>query len=253
MALAPNAVRAVVDGGGLTDLTTHFSRWRALLAVRSSAIGEDGPTASFAGQHVTRLGVRATEGALRAAIRAVAASVDSPHANAYRQAVASGRADTTGMATPIAVLVQPLIQADVAGVMFTRDPITGSDELVVEGAFGLGDSVVGGKVTPELCRMSRYGTVRQRRPGRQSVAVVASAAGGTLERPLEPGRASRGCLDECLLAALAQLAQQCRDVFGDGGLDIEWSWAVGHIGLLQARPITTLHANPRPVRAPGPA
>src|SRR6478735_4193007 len=80
MALAPNAVRAVVDGGGLTDLTTHFSRWRALLAVRSSAIGEDGPTASFAGQHVTRLGVRATEGALRAAITTVAASATSPHA-----------------------------------------------------------------------------------------------------------------------------------------------------------------------------
>jgi pyruvate,water dikinase len=156
-------------------------------------------------------------------------------------------------AGPLAVLIQPLVPAAVSGVMFTRDPVTGTDELVIEAVHGLGEAAVGGQVTPELCQMDRDGTVRQWRPGRQKVAVIASTAGGTQERPLDPSRAGARCLNDQLLTALTGLAQQCEQVFGDTGLDIEWSWAVGHIGLLQARPITTLHANPRPVRAPGPA
>lgn len=168
----------------------------------------------------------------------MAASVDSPDARAYRQARGSDPTGVTGPAAPVAVLIQPLMPADVSGVMFTRDPVTGVDELVAEAVLGLGEPVVGGQVTPELCRMTPNGTVRQRCPGGQSVAVVASVAGGTQELPLNPGRLTRWCLDDQLLAALTGLAQRCRHAFGDDGLDIEWCWGAGHVGLLQVRPIT---------------
>jgi pyruvate,water dikinase len=232
LVLEPGAV----DDAVLTGLVPQVARWGGHLAVRSSAIGEDGASASFAGQHVTRLGVRATEGALRSAIRAVTASAGSPHALAYRRAMDSGAA-TTGLAVPVAVLIQPLVPAEVSGVLFTRDPVSGADQVVVEAARGLGEAVVTGRVTPEQCRMTRAGAVLEHRPGRQEAAVVAAGAGGTEERPVDPTAGLS--LTASLLADLADLAARCREVFDADALDLEWAMSDGRLFLLQCRPVTT--------------
>lgn len=241
--LPPARVGSLVEsatGGMLTAVVARTSLWRGVLAVRSSAIGEDGAAAGFAGQHVTRLGVRATAGALRAAIVAVAGSGDSTHALAYRRAMVPAHQVRSSEGIPVAVLIQPMIDARTSGVMFTRDPVTGADELVVEAVFGLGESEVGGHVTPELWRMQRNGVLTHRRAGRQLVAVVAAPGGGTQERPLARAERAGPCPEPGTLNHLARLAAGCRALFGSDALDIEWAWAAGRLWLLQCRPITTL-------------
>jgi pyruvate, water dikinase len=108
-------------------------------------------------------------------------STAAPHALAYRNAlqVAASR--------EIAILVQPLVTAEVSGVLFTWDPGTGADELVVEAARGLGDVVVGGLVTPDRSRVRADGAIIERRPGHRSGAIVAATGSGRDERVLEPG------------------------------------------------------------------
>jgi pyruvate, water dikinase len=128
------------------------------LAVRSSCVGEDSTGASFAGQHLTKLGVRTAE-QLADAIRAVWESGCSEAALAYRR-----RLGLTGEPR-MGVVVQQLVEAEVAGVLFTRNPVTGADERVIEAAWGLGESVVQGMVTPDLYRVGRRGEVLERRVG----------------------------------------------------------------------------------------
>jgi pyruvate,water dikinase len=217
----------------LSWLAAATAGWGALLAVRSSALDEDGPVASFAGQHVTRLGVRATSGALHAAVHAVHESAIAPHALAYRDHLGLNRSHG------VAVLVQPLVAADVSGVMFTVDPVTGVDELVIEASWGLGESVVGGLVTPDSYRIRPDGSVRDQRLGRKAVSITAVDGGGTEEQVVDPARARDRCLDEGGLRSLWELAAQCRGVFGEIPLDIEWAFAGSRLHLLQCRQVTT--------------
>ena len=130
----------------------------APLAVRSSAVGEDSEEASFAGQHLTCLNVRSAADGV-AAVAAIWRSAHSDSALAYRRRL--GLTDSPR----IAVVVQQLVDADCAGVLFTRNPLDGADELVVEAAWGLGEAVVAGLVTPDRFRVARDGTVLERVAG----------------------------------------------------------------------------------------
>jgi pyruvate,water dikinase len=200
------------------------------VAVRSSAIGEDGAAASFAGQHATRLGARTGTGAL-AALREVLASATSGGALAYRR-----RLGLPGVPR-MAAIVQQIVEADVAGVMFTRNPTSGADERVVEAAWGLGEAVVQGIVTPDSWRIARGGRVLEARVGVKDVAVVLDGAGATREAPVEDARARQPCLDGRQLVALERLAAQCERVFA-GARDLEWAFAGEKLWLLQCRAVT---------------
>ncbi len=201
------------------------------VAVRSSAIGEDSAGASFAGQHLSILNVSGVA-QVRAAIEHVAASGRSDAALAYRR-----RMGIEGE-PQVAVVVQRLIPADVAGVMFTRDPVTGSsDRWVVEAAWGLGESVVVGHVTPDHVVMTPGGQVVEQVVGDKSTTVVADPAGGTQQRRYD-GDSRALCVDRATLGRLAALGVACERLFGPGQ-DIEWAVAGGALFLLQARPITT--------------
>src|SRR5690606_22363725 len=115
------------------------------VAVRSSAIDEDGPVASFAGQHRTLLNIRGFDALVDATVRCVA-SARAAEAVAYRQQRGLSVEDVR-----IAVLVQSLVAADSAGVAFTTNPLTGrDDEVLINANWGLGESVVGGTVTPDM-------------------------------------------------------------------------------------------------------
>lgn len=202
------------------------------VAVRSSAIGEDSLDASFAGQHATILNVD-SEAALLDAVRTIHASARSDGATEYRKKLGlSGE-------PRIAVVVQQLIDADVAGVLFTRDPVTGADERVIESVWGLGEGVVSGTITPDSFRVSAGGRIVERRAAIKEAAIRAVPNGGTAEVPLSPEDASRLTLTDDQLAALHELAKQCETFFG-GPQDLEWAIANGELFLLQSRPITRM-------------
>jgi pyruvate,water dikinase len=137
----------------------------------------------------------------------------------------------------IAVVVQELIESDFAGVLFTRNPIDGADELVVEAAWGLGEAVVAGLVTPDRFRVARDGVVLERVAGEKDLAVTLAPQGGTREVPVSGKRVRSFCLGDGELAELAQLARRCERVFG-GRRDVEWAFAAEALYLLQCRPVT---------------
>ncbi|HEU0303583.1 MAG TPA: PEP/pyruvate-binding domain-containing protein, partial [Gaiellaceae bacterium] len=165
VALSGAIVEAVASGeeGAIEQVATAARSLGRPLAVRSSAVDEDGAEASFAGQHLTLLNVPSAE-ELGAALREIWWSANSDSAITYRQRV--------GLFTrpSVAVVVQSLLAPDVAGVMFTQNPVTGADERVIEASWGLGEAVVQGSVIPDNFRVDRDGRVLERMPGLKKVA-----------------------------------------------------------------------------------
>jgi pyruvate,water dikinase len=184
----------------------------ARLAVRSSAIGEDGTAASFAGLHETELDVAPAD--VPAAIQRCWASLGSAPAIAYR--ARRGLADDDAA---MAVVVQALVPADAAAVVFTRHPVTGrEDQLVITAARGLGDAMVAGTMTPDTF-------------------VIDRATGAVVE--LTPGEGSgEPVLDAGELSGLVELSLAVERDFGRA-VDIEAALTGQDWYLLQARPITT--------------
>ncbi|MCB9777161.1 MAG: hypothetical protein H6742_01190 [Alphaproteobacteria bacterium] len=198
------------------------------LAVRSSAPGEDGAGASFAGLHETELGLHGRD----AVVAAVGRIRDSAHgvaALAYRARL--------GIAGPprMAIVLQPLLAPDCAGVRFGRDPRTGADLRVIEAAPGLGVSVVDGRVRPDRYVLAPDGAVVEQVVGDKPTRLD-PAAGGVQERSVESARAPT--LDPAALAAVHDLGERCDDLLG-GPQDVEWAVVDGVVRLLQSRPVTT--------------
>ena len=200
------------------------------VAVRSSACAEDSDTASYAGQQETYLYVRGAE-AVRDRVRDCWASFFSERAIFYRQK--KGSLDDLGMA----VVVQRMVRSDVAGVLFTCDPVRGRrDRMVVEAVLGLGEAAVSGQVTPDHYILKRDGTVRKAQVSQQPIAIVPVEAGGTEERELgdEGGEQKLG---EDQLRQLAKLGDDLEQRLG-GPQDIEWALQDGELYVLQSRPVT---------------
>jgi pyruvate,water dikinase len=197
------------------------------VAVRSSATAEDGAVTSFAGQQETILGVEGEE-ELCQAIERCWASLDSDRAVAYRRQ--QGLGDDLGMA----VVVQRMVPAEVAGVLFTRDPLDPSGtQMLVEASWGLGESVVSGKVQPDRFHLDHQ-TGRVLDP-HVSVKTIQRTAQG--EVAVSEEQQSIPCLDDSQLAALAELGRAIEALYGEAR-DVEWALAGGQFWLLQARPIT---------------
>ena len=200
------------------------------VAVRSSAVGEDSAQASFAGQHLTALAVRTEEGLVEA-VRQVWASGRSEAALGYRRKMG-------WVGEPrVAVVVQHLVAAECAGVLFTCDPVTGADERVIEATWGLGEAVVAGLVTPDRYRVQRDGHILERTAGEKDLAILPLPDGGTHEVRIEGERAHALCLDDARLHALNALAARCEEHFG-GQQDLEFAFSGEHLYLLQRRAVT---------------
>jgi pyruvate,water dikinase len=127
--------------------------------------------------------------------------------------------------------------------MFTRNPITGADERMIEASWGLGEAVVAGLVIPDSYRIARDGTVVEQRPGLKRVAIRGLPTGGTVEEAVAPELAERLCLDEQRLRQLVGLADRCETVYGPDR-DIEWALADGTVYLLQCRAVTRIAGSP---------
>jgi phosphohistidine swiveling domain-containing protein len=206
------------------------------LAVRSSALAEDLPGRSFAGQHRTDLGIEGLDGCL-ASVAACWASLWTEGAAAYRE-----RAGVPHRDAAMAVVVQALVPAEAAGVLFTADPSNGRrDRIAIESVPGLGEPLVAGRASPDRLVLRRPDLEVVERSVAEKRSMAAAAPGGGIEeRPLDPDRARAPSLDDDRARLLARLAFRAEK--GSGvPLDIEWaSDGAGRIAILQARPITSL-------------
>ena len=205
------------------------------VAVRSSAVDEDGRDASFAGQHDTYLNVSGLA-AVAAAVRRCWQSAGTQRALDYRR-----QHGLQTRSVQLAVLVQQLIAADVAAVVFSHNPISGrSDEVVINASWGLGESIVGGTVTPDTYIVAKSDfTVRSRRIGgkqRMTVPVVGGTREVTVPRLLQ----TMPALNDAQAIAMARLACSLEQTMG-WPADVECAYRADQLYLLQCRPITTLH------------
>ena len=202
------------------------------VAVRSSATAEDMAAASMAGQYETFLGV-AGEKDLLDAVRRCWASLDSPRTRSYLAEHAINPADVA-----MAVVVQHLVPADVAGVLFTANPQTGShEEMLAEAAWGLGQAVVSGLVQPDTLILDRAtGAVKQSTVADKRVWIDPVSL---QERLVAGDRRRAACLTPKDVRDLWQLGLRVMNHFG-AAQDIEWAIAGGRVYLLQSRAITTL-------------
>ena len=245
--------------GAHARLAERTGRGAALLvAVRSSAVSEDGHGASFAGQYETYLGVCGVEEVLRHVGRCLASGY-SAHALAYRRRLGGGGGPRAA-AGDLAVGVLELVDARSAGVVFTLDPVTGDRErLVVEANWGLGESVVSGQVTPDYWAVDRgSGRILERRTGAKRVRSVLADGGagpsGTVLAPLPEGLAHAPCLSDDEVRYLCARAVAIEAAEGTPQ-DVEWAIA-GDLELpdsvyfLQHRPETTWAAGSAPPAAP---
>jgi pyruvate, water dikinase len=201
------------------------------VAVRSSACAEDSEAASFAGQQETYLHVRGGDD-VRARIRDCWASFFSERALFYRSK--KGSLADLGMA----VVVQRMVNADIAGVLFTMDAVhRRRDRMVVEAVIGLGEAAVSGAVTPDHYVIKRDGRVRKAHVHEQPYAIVAGDGSGVTERPLSPEEGGARKASDELLAELARIGDDLEQRVGVPQ-DIEWAVEGGELFVLQARPVT---------------
>ena len=214
------------------------------VAVRSSATAEDLPTASFAGQQDTYLHVMGREAVIDA-VRRCWASLWTDRAVVYRTTNAIDH-----RAVRLAVVIQKMIEAEVAGVLFTANPVTGRRrQAVIDASPGLGEAVVSGAVNPDHFVVdTASGAILERRAGDKRFEVRPVAGGGTRHVEKAAGE-DRFCVDDAQVRGLAALGDRVEAHYG-APQDTEWAIdAAGRLWLTQARPITTLFPSPaRPRR-----
>lgn len=251
--LASALQRAILQTVVLDDVTSALldayhrlpSGARTPVAVRSSATAEDLPDASFAGQQETVLNVIGDQ-ALLAAVQRCWASLWTERAVQYRAQLGI---DPRGVR--LAVVVQPMVDAQVAGVLFIANPLTGRRrQAVIDANPGLGEAVVFGLSTPDHFVVDTgTGAVLERRLGEKQVVIRAELGGGT-RRLEQPGQATSACVSDTQLRELSALGAAVEKQVG-APVDIEWAFdGDDRLWLLQARPITTLF--PLPADAPAP-
>jgi len=205
------------------------------VAVRSSATVEDLPGMSAAGQHDTYLNVHG-EAAVLDAVKRCWASLWSARAIGYRARAGVDPGDVS-----IAVVVQRLVPAEAAGVMFTTDPVSGArDQVVISANWGLGESVVAGDVTPDVAVVGRTagkaGKLASYRIGSKEVMTVPDGA-GTRTADVPPGQRAAAVLSPERAQELAATGLAIEKLYGEP-VDVEWALAGGELFVLQARPIT---------------
>jgi pyruvate,water dikinase len=205
-----------------------------IAAVRSSAVDEDGITASFAGQHETYLNIVGADAIFQAVTRCWE-SARSEHALDYR------RQQGLSVEHPkIAVLVQQLVAADVAAVIFSANPITGNrDEIVINASWGLGESIVGGTVTPDTFTVRKSDLEITSRAITDKQRMTVSTTGGTHEVEVPRFLRNEASLDDEQILEMAKLALTLETTM-EYPVDVECAYAGGELYLLQCRPITTL-------------
>jgi pyruvate,water dikinase len=237
-------VRRILEGIAIPeDLAAAITRALARLggegacAVRSSATAEDLPTTSFAGQQDTYLNV-VGPAAILLHISRCWASLFTERAVTYRL-----RNGFDHRRVDMAVIVQRMVFAQAAGILFTADPVTSNRKVVsVEASYGLGEALVSGRVNADVFKV-RDGEVVARAIATKRLAIQALPAGGTREQAIDPERQEQPALTDAQVVRLAQLGRRIEARFGCPQ-DIEWCLVGDDLQFVQCRPITTLFPIP---------
>ena len=210
-----------------------------LVAVRSSATAEDLPTASFAGQQDTFLNVTDPDDLIDK-VKKCWSSLFTPRAISYRTTKGFEHAKIK-----LAVVVQKMVNSDVAGIMFTVDPNSELPHIIVEAGYGLGEAIVGGKVTPDTYVVDKFHTkIINKRIAKQTWKLVRGKTGDTVKEDVaEKLREAQKLTDEQILE-IADVGNQI-ELHYNKPMDIEWCLENGEFFVVQARPVTTLSSNGR--------
>ncbi len=216
------------------------------VAVRSSATAEDLPEASFAGQQETYLNIRGEE-ALLDAVKKCWASLWTARAIAYR---IKNNIDQNCVA--LAVVVQEMVNAEAAGILFTANPINGQrDEIVINAAWGLGEAIVGGLVSPDTIIADKAtGKIKKYEVAEKTVITVLTES-GTREEPLNDARRKSKVLKDAQVSELVNIARRIEAYYGSPQ-DIEWCHANEKFYIVQSRPVTALPPEPLEWKIPVP-
>ena len=241
-------VAAPVPDAVVRAVSDAYARLGGAVAVRSSATAEDLPFASFAGQQDTYLSIVGEEAVLDA-VRRCWASLWTERAVVYRAKQA-----IVPRSVRLAVVVQRMVDAEIAGILFTANPVTGRRrQAVIDASPGLGEAVVSGAVNPDHFVVdTERREILERRLGDKRVEIRAKPGGGTTHvEALD--RANEACLTDAQVLALAALGDRVERHYG-APQDTEWAIdSAGRLWLTQARPITTLFAIPQHPRATTPS
>lgn len=220
-----------------------------VVAVRSSATAEDLPDASFAGQQETYLNIRG-EKALLEAVQKCWASLYGARAIYYR-----AKQGFQDRGVNIAVVIQQLVNSEKAGVMFTSHPVTGEPLTIIEGSWGLGESVVSGSVSPDKYIFDqRTGKVVDRLIAKKTIEIVSDGDHGTKTREVEGPRQEASVLSDPEVSRLANYGKIAETHYAVPQ-DVEWGIVGDEIYILQSRPITTIKGSlpaPKPEAAEAP-
>ena len=204
----------------------------ASVAVRSSATAEDLPEASFAGQQATFLNVKGKDELLEA-VKKCFASLYEPRAIFYRAKQGVKEAS-------IAVVVQRMVNSEKSGVMFTINPSTGANEMVIEATWGLGETLVSGQVQPDTYRVSRDGKILEKRIGRKEIMKVRDyASEQTIELEVPEAKKEAQVLSEEEIKKLVEYGKILEEHYGRPQ-DIEFAIEKNKIYIVQTRAVTTL-------------
>jgi pyruvate,water dikinase len=242
-ALAPHIEQSTLPNELAEAITGAYARLRErtgaglVVAARSSALSEDAATASSAGLYETYLNLRDADAVLDGVLRCYR-SLWTQRAVQYR---AFKNIDSAQEA--MAVVVMEMVPAEVSGVAFTVNALTGDrDQITVNASWGLGEAIVSGRVTPDqyLLKKSTLSVVeREIHPKEVEVSPDPSGASGTVQLSVSPQRAAMPALSETDLRELGAVCLRIEEQYGRP-MDIEWSFAGGRLFVLQARPVTGL-------------
>ncbi|MDZ7747385.1 MAG: phosphoenolpyruvate synthase [Halobacteriales archaeon] len=221
----------------ILDAYANLDDGAAFVAVRSSATAEDLPDASFAGQQETFLNVQGES--LIERVKECWASLFTQRAIYYRNE--QGFDDEV---VDIAVVVQRMVDAQKSGVLFTSHPSTGERKIIIEAAWGLGEAVVSGSVSPDNYVIDREtGEVLEHTVADKKILMEKDAeTGETVEREVSPEKRTASVLEPEEIERLVELGERAEDHY-DSPQDVEWALVDGEVFMLQSRPITTIHDN----------
>ena len=216
-------------------LCHRIGKENAFVAVRSSATAEDLPEASFAGQQDTYLNVKGPEDMIKY-VRKCWASLFGARAIFYRE---ENNFDHSKVY--IAVVVQEMVDAEKAGVMFTVHPSTGEEKILIEGAWGLGEAVVSGTVTPDTYWVDKAtGEILRKQISEKNIMFQKKSENGqTVKVPVPEDLKNKQVLNEDEIAQLVELGKRIQEHY-QFPQDTEWAIENGKIFMLQSRPVTTL-------------
>ena len=216
------------------------------VAVRSSATTEDLPEASFAGQQETYLNISGADRVLEATQKCWA-SLWTGRAIGYR-----ARQEIQAEGVALAVVVQLLVNAEAAGILFTANPMDGNrEQAVISAAWGLGEAVVGGAVTPDTVTVNKRTGELIRNETAEKLVMTVRVDGSTQEQAVPEALKKVPVLSERQAAELARIGTQIETLYGMP-MDIEWTLADGVFAIVQARPVTALPDAPLEWAPPDP-